>query len=496
MALAGVVGLGLLGFGWIAARLIADRPAVPALTRHPAVAATLAATVGMTSVLTYLIVVPPFEPPDELAHMEYARFVAATGALPDAVPSADSEWRGSAYEWVQQPLYYLVAGGMLRIAGEPSAAPAPLLHPQSRLSGGPDVNIYRHPDGSSPPAALANLWLLRWLSVAMAFATLWCAARAVALATGDVWLGMAATAAVGLVPQWGAVMGIVSTDPPATLAAAVATVLVFRTIEAPVSWRVSALAGLVIGLAYATKVTSVFLVPMMAIALWSVTRTTGIQHAGRHASGFTGGLVVGAAWVPLRAWLVFGDPLARAFKRDVLALGGFQVTDGPPVLSREFAAQMQTMVFEPFWARFGSLGAGPLPGTRLWWIYAAATCGLLIAFAVGAAWSWRAVTRRASLANWMVLASAVGVLVGVGLWGWVNLVPQADVIVHWTPRHVLPLTVPLLVVVASGTQHIGAAMSARVRRWFRCALACGLLMLALTGLAVLRSVVLGFHFGY
>jgi hypothetical protein len=96
----------------------------------------------------------------------------------------------------------------------------------------------------------------------------------------------------------------------------------------------------------------------------------------------------------------------------------------------------------------------------------------------------------------MVLASATGVLVGVGLWAWVNLVPQADVIVHWTPRHILPLTVPLMVVVASGTQHIAAGLRVTPRRWFRWALAGGLLILALTGLAVLRSVVLGFHFGY
>ena len=94
------------------------------------------------------------------------------------------------------------------------------------------------------------------------------------------------------------------------------------------------------------------------------------------------------------------------------------------------------------------------------------------------------------------MASAAGVLVGVGLWAWVNLVPQADVIVHWTPRHILPLTGPLLVVVASGTQRLASAMPSPARRWFRGMLAGGLLLLALTGLAVLRSAILGFHFGY
>lgn len=497
LALTASVCLGLVGMGWLAAGLLDERAPFDALATYPRGAAALAAAVGMTAVLTYLIVVPPFEPPDELAHVQYARFVATTGALPRTVPAPDSEWRGSVYEWVQQPLYYMVAAGLLRIAGQPDAAPAPVLHPQSRLSGGPDVNIYRHPDTSSPPAAVTTVWLLRWLSVAMAFATLWCAARAVAMATGDVRLAMVATAAVGLVPQWGAVMGIVSTDPPATLAAAVATLLVFKAVQSPSTWYLPALAGLVVGLAYATKVTSVFLVPMMAVALWGVARHAGVGQAFRHAAWIAGGLFVGAAWVPLRAWVVFGDPLARAFKRDVLEIGGFQVVDGPPVLSLAFAQQLQTMVFEAFWARFGSLGAGPLPGTRLWWIYAVASVGLLVAFGIGATSALR-VLRRSTWngADWMVASSTAGVVAGVGLWAWVNLVPQADVIVHWTPRHILPLTVPLLVVVASGTQRLFSVMPVSARLWLRRMLALGLLVLALTGVAVLRSVVLGFHFGY
>src|SRR5690606_17900119 len=122
-------------------------------------AAAAGAALGMTSVLTYLLVVPPFEPPDELAHFQFARFVATTGSLPSAVPQPDSEWRASAYEWVQQPLYYLAAAAVLRVAGDASAAPAPVPHPQSRLTGGSDVNIYRHPDTTSPPSAQSSVWL-------------------------------------------------------------------------------------------------------------------------------------------------------------------------------------------------------------------------------------------------------------------------------------------------------------------------------------------------
>ena len=42
--------------------------------------------------------------------------------------------------------------------------------------------------------------------------------------------------------------------------------------------------------------------------------------------------------------------------------GGFVPFAGPMPWTAEFWAQMRVMVFEPFWARFGSLGAGPFPG--------------------------------------------------------------------------------------------------------------------------------------
>lgn len=499
-----LAGLHLAGLGWLAATVIVGDGArrEPEVTPRPGGAGPMAAVgIVTTTLLLYANVVPPFEPPDELAHLQFARYVARTGELPSAIPPVDSEWRSSVYEWVQQPAYYLLAAGVIRVTGDAASAPAPEVHPQSRLAGGPDVNIYRHPDTTSAPGALRALWTLRLLSVLMAMGTVWCAARAVTLATGNARLGAASAAALALVPQWAAVMGIVSTDPPATLAAAVATLLLCRLVQEADHRPRAAVAGVVTGLAYAFKATSVFLVPMAAAALVTVARRRGVRIAQRQAIAFAAGLLLAAAWIPLRAWLVFGDPLARAFKREVLAIGGFVVTEGPPVFSAAFVEQLRLMVFEAFWARFGSLGAGPLPGTRLWWVYGATTFGLLVLLALGAAWAawftWSAPpdtddSRRAS----MVVVCATGVMIGVALWAWVNLVPQADVVVHWTPRHVLPLTVPLLVVVASGLQQLAHRVRASMRVALRVSGGVAILVLAVTGLAVFRSVVLGFHFGY
>lgn len=505
--LAVALTLHLVGLGWLAGRVGARSarradPTVAADSAWP-VSPVLAAALVATSVLVYMVLVPPFEPPDELAHLQYARFVATTGGLPREVAPPGSEWRDSVYEWVQQPGYYYAAAAVLRVAGVPFASPRPQPHPQSRLQGGPDVAIYQHPDTASAAGTLRNVWLLRGLSLALAVLTIWCAARAVHLVTGDRRLAGAAAAAVALVPQWAAVMGSISTDPPATCAAAVATWLVCRYLRGASPAASAAFGiGLVTGLAYAVKVTTVFLVPMMALALIAVARRDGARLAMRHGAAAAGGLLLAAAWIPLRAWLVFGDPLARAFKREVLAVGGFAVTEGPPIFSLAFADDLRRMVFEPFWARFGSLGAGPLPGTRLWWIYGAVTLALVVLLVAGtvmaARVAWRMAVRRAPAvpAEWALLACAVGVGSGLGLWAWVNLVPQADVIVHWTPRHILPLTAPLLVVTAAGLQTLAAGLPSPLRMLVRPAASIAVLVLAVTGLAVVRSVILGFHFGF
>lgn len=498
---AGVMALHLIGFGVLAAYvagggLLARARPRDGLSWHPALAAVLAGT----TVVAYAALVPPFEPPDEMAHLQYARFVATTGGLPTTLPPED-EWRGSAYEWVQQPGYYLVAAAVLQALGDPSAAPTPQRHPESLIAGGPDIAIYQHPDETSPPGALYNVWLLRVVSVLMAMLAVWWTALAIRLATGDARLALAAAACLGLVHQWAAVMGSVSTDPPATAAAAAATWLLCRYLHKPAHWPAALVVGLVTGLACAMKITAAFLLPMMAVALVIVAGREGWRPAWRSTAAYVVGVTLAAGWIPLRAWLVFGDPLARAFKREVLALGGFVVLDRPPIFSLAFADELRRMVFEPFWARFGSLGAGPLPGTRLWWIYGAATLVLIVLATAGitraAGTAMRAVRRRQSptaIAACLMTCTA-GVGVGLGLWAWINLVPQDDVIVHWTPRHILPLTTPLLVMAAAGLQTLAGCMPPTLRVLVRRLAAAGVLVLAVAGLAVLRSVILGFHFG-
>ena len=148
---------GVVGTAWLARALGA-----PDAATGPRGAALLVMLAAGATVVTYLLVVPPFEPPDELAHFQYARFVATTGTLPSAVPAHDSEWRTSSYEFVQQPLYYIAAAAVLRAAGLDTPGPTLTLNPRSRMRpGGTEPTIFQHGAPPSPSKAHRGLLLLR-----------------------------------------------------------------------------------------------------------------------------------------------------------------------------------------------------------------------------------------------------------------------------------------------------------------------------------------------
>ena len=483
---------------------------------HAIAAALLMA--GATTVV-YSLVVPPFEPPDELAHLQYARYVATTGTLPRAVPAQDSEWRAGSYEFVQQPLYYVGAAAVLRVAGLAAPGPTLVLDPRSRMQpGGTEPTIFQHGPLPTPATGHRALRLLRLMSLLMAIGTTWLIARLLGSITTDPLIIATVAGGLGLIPQWCAVMGAVSTDPPATFLAAAATLAIVRVAHGRIgaSWLI--LTGLLIGAAYAVKATAVFLVPMAVLAC--VLDAANRERLGAGTRAFNGlartltssarpvllvlmGIALAAAWIHVRAWMVFGDPQAVAFKKAILEAGGFVPVAGPMPWTAQFWTLMRVMVFEPFWARFGSLGAGPFPDSRLWIVYGAASVVIALVTMRGIA-GWivaaaREVRRgeggRAACTTFAIAVCGTGVGVGLAAWVLVNLVPRADMVVHWTPRHILPLTAPAALLVGAGLEQLRHA-SAFTRRCSAAATGATIAALALAWLGVLRATVLMFHFGY
>ena len=100
----------------------------------------------------------------------------------------------------------------------------------------------------------------------MALGTTWLIARLLTTVTSDPLVIATVAGGLGLIPQWCAVMGAVSTDPPATLLAAAATLAIVRVAHGRMRANWLLLTGLLIGAAYAVKATAIFLVPMAVLA--------------------------------------------------------------------------------------------------------------------------------------------------------------------------------------------------------------------------------------
>jgi hypothetical protein len=136
-------------------------------------------------------------------------------------------------------------------------------------------------------------------------------------------------------------------------------------------------------------------------------------------------------------------------------------------------------------------------------VYALASLLLVLVPAWGAvAWmraAWQELRAgrggRASCTAMAVTVCGVGVALGLAAWVAVNLAPRADMVVHWTPRHILPLTAPAALLVGAGLERVRTA-PALVSRVASALVGATLLALGLAGLGVFRATALMFHFGY
>jgi 4-amino-4-deoxy-L-arabinose transferase-like glycosyltransferase len=314
----------------------------------------------------------------------------------------------------------------------------------------------------------------------------------------DIRLAILSAAMLPLVPQWGAAMTMAGNDAAATLLATVATFGVLRLTrgDARASVAMAMVTGASLGLALGAKLTTAFLLPMAGVALLSPPVR---GRAGRLAAWMAAGALAPVVLVFGRNLWVFGDPLAREFKRALLQQSGFVALAErqPGIADPAFWSGVYAHVFEAFWARFGSLGAGPPPESRVWWMYAAVSVALSIFVLTGARVPRHRQPRDTDGPGphpWEVLVTTCGVLIALLGWIVMNVTQPADAIVHWTPRHLLPASAPCLLLAAVGAE-----------RWFpntgpapfrRAATVLCVLALALGWLVSLQYAMAQFYLGY
>ena len=267
---------------------------------------------------TYAWRTPAWEGPDENDHAYYASFLAATGRQPTILQSAATTGRAPHEEGSlghHPPLYYAILVGLTRAFG--SGDYTPFWAPNPAWPGTSDLK-WLHGRDEQPPVSreIGMLRVLRCFSVllgAVSIILTWALAR-VLFATRLV-IADAAVVALACLPQWSWMHGVLDNGNLATaLAAATLLVLARGARAGTLDLGTGASLGLLLGVALLTKLTALFLLPLVAI---TYAHALIVARGGRGRLLVSAAIAFGLAALLSGAWFwrnaaLYGDPLALA----------------------------------------------------------------------------------------------------------------------------------------------------------------------------------------
>jgi hypothetical protein len=328
---------------------------------------TLALVVGLYLALAfaYSIVNPIFEGPDELLNYENLRFFAEERRLP--VLRAGELSKGH-----QAPLYYAL--GAVFVGWVPNeqleiiaARGNPFWAYRHWLPGVDNKVQYLHDpslDGWPYRDVSLGVHLMRWISLAMgAGVVVFIYLIADELFAKERWLAPGVAALVAFNPMFLYIQSSVHNDALTNLFAALLVWAVVRYwLRGPSAGRAACL-GLICGLGTMTKITFLFLLPMIAVAMvwrswldrradrrWLIILTRLVLIAG----GIT---ILISGWWFVRNQMIYGDPTSMGLQSQVWGIR--RNAPDLPAAIRELG-----FLFSSFW---GAFGFGQMPMPR--WIY-------------------------------------------------------------------------------------------------------------------------------
>ena len=427
--------------------------------------------------LSYGVVTPLFEAPDEHLHYFTAKFIAREGRLPTTLnPGLMGQ------EAAQPPLYYILASAAVRIADaagpdeqlwlNPKADPA---DPRGESLARPpiNVNLFIHGPAEAWPwhgYALAA-HLMRLLSAAFGLGTLLCiygAGRTVWPANPD--RALLATGLIAFLPQFAFVHAVVTNDAAITFFSAAALWQLLRLTNGKPGTAARAssasllLLGLTIGLAMLSKAAGLLLL-VFCVAVLAVCAVAGRRHHRRSDLFRVALLVLAPAvllggWLLWRNWIFYGDPTAAS--QFVRLAGGER-----PYTLRQVWHDMDRVWFSLF-AFFGWMNVRPPVWIWLVWSAIAVVAGAGAIRTVSG--SFRRRTTAGSPATLLLHPAVI-------LFSWFVLVALAWLqFMLRTPADQGRLFFPALVPMALGTAY---GLSRWPRPWTQ---------LAALGLALLTSI--------
>ncbi len=440
-----------------------------------------------TTTLPWLIVVPPFDSPDEIAHYDYGRYIARTGHLPDRVPTSLEMDGWFTSHWPQPALYYQALSRLILAAGAADSPVKPLIagDPATRTVRGPSARfiVFFEPPGSNVARAMYHGRLLSWSFGAIAALGLFAALGAIDASPRTRVL---VVSLVLLVPGVAAHITAVNNDALAAMTAALGAAWILRaSAGGRCDARVWLVAGLLVGVAQLSKATTSLLIPMALTAIIGATPVW--RDRVRLALVFAAGVVLCLAGVWIRQWIVFGDPFASA-----LAASPARFHPVPPtwtLMHRDLYAGVTEKLFEGFFAQFGWSESMPR-SVVVWRLYRVVSWIALALMAV-AAFVVAGRARGASTAVRVARVCGVGLVAHLAALFYINSIFLAP-----SGRHLLPALAPLLVLACIGARVVDAALERRGLTWIATLAPVALLFaMAAAWVTVLAELVMGFRFG-
>lgn len=334
--------------------------------------------------IAYSVTTPLGEAPDEADHYNYITYLGKNRSLPVGPTVTQSK---------HPPLYHAAAAALTAWTGldfsflrsNPDALP---------LGPGKPPNLFIHSALEDFPWQGGSLamHLARFLSIALGAVTLWAAWRLGCEAfPGRPAIGLLAAAFLAGLPGFLFISGSVSNDGAAGAFGALILLLCALTLNRGLAWGRTALLGLCLGLGLLSKVGTLALWPLAALAAggaWALPpprrgpgEGAGDRDAmasapwrrslpallGHLALAWGLGLLIAAPWL-LRNWRLYGDPFGWSLVRATVdqRLAPLGIGD---------VAWLLAGFHRTFWGRFGGAGQVELPA---WAMILAALATLLV----------------------------------------------------------------------------------------------------------------------
>lgn len=305
--------------------------------------------------LVYAYASPLFETPDEVYHFGFVHRIANTGRLPVQTPGSIGPWQ---QEGSQPPLYYLLAGTLVRPLPRPDFAQLRRENPHAVVgvtgtAGNKNrflaASPYPPPLGDRPLADTAlAAYTVRLFSIALGLVTViavYGCARAVV--PGRPAVAMLAAALTALNPQFLFISASINNDTLVTALNSVALWQVAALVrDQRFDTRRSLTIAVVVALATLSKLSGLVVVPVAALAGLYVA------YRSRDLRGLVvmGGLMLGV-WLLLAGWwyarnlTLYGELFGSARMLDIF---GRRVPPPLPDLLREL-----TSLVDSYWGVFG-----------------------------------------------------------------------------------------------------------------------------------------------